>query len=228
MLIADADANRVTGFVEHRHAAVAIGAHGDMGKRNTGIESCFCGFARFHGIFGARMARVDAGSDVHVATLFRPFNAFSKEVFIAVDMRRQELCLRDLAIFCDLEEVFHAVAAIAHMHIDDAGFAADHAADARLGSETAVILCRWLTGTMIAHGNLASTDDLVDHDDILADTACDGRCWQLVSTRVNIGGQALVFQTTRFGEQALDVACRTIGTEQAADGRDAGGRYFRK
>ena len=47
MLIADADANRVTGFVEHRHAAVAIGAHGDMGKRNTASRAAFAALLGF-------------------------------------------------------------------------------------------------------------------------------------------------------------------------------------
>ena len=38
MLIADADANRIASIVKHWHAAIAVGTHGDVGKRNTGIQ----------------------------------------------------------------------------------------------------------------------------------------------------------------------------------------------
>ena len=60
MLVTNADANRIAGIVKYWHTAIAVGTHGDVRKRNAGIEGCFGGLARFYSIFGAGVTRVDS------------------------------------------------------------------------------------------------------------------------------------------------------------------------
>lgn len=129
LFIADANTYRISFFIKDRHAAAAIGTHRDVFERHAGSQGLTNGLGWFYTDFRARVIGIDARRDIQKATVFAPFNTLLKERSIAVGMSRKELTARNFPFSGNIKEVLNAPFAIAQMHIDDAGLAADHAAD---------------------------------------------------------------------------------------------------
>ncbi len=136
-------------------------------------------------------------------------------------MSRDDLDHGDLRLADDPEEEFEPALAVAQMKMEDAGLAAEHAPDPALGREPCHLVKRRLGGAVIAHGDLAGADDLVDDDEVGADASRQGADRDLIGPRVDEGRNALDLEGPGLGQKGGHVAGDAVGPQAADDGRDA-------
>jgi hypothetical protein len=129
----------------------------------------------------------------------------------------------DLAVLEGAADEVEAAGAVAHVQVQDAGLAGDHAGDVGVGGDAQELVEGGLGGAVVGEGELADADDRVDEDDVAADAAGEGGDRELVAAGVAVGGQALVAQAEGAGDEVGDGAGGAVGAEDADDGGDAGG-----
>ena len=117
--------------------------------------------------------------------------ACSKSRGVAGDVGRDDLGHGDLRLADEPEEKLEPARAVAEVEMEDAGLAAEHPPDPALGRQAGDLVERRLRGAVVAHGDLAGADDLVDEDEVGADAPGQGPDRDLVGPREDEGRDAL-------------------------------------
>jgi hypothetical protein len=91
----------------------------------------------------------------------------------------------------------------------------------RHSAEPGDLVERRLGGAVVAHGDLAGPDDLVDEDEVGADAPRQGLDGDLVGARVDEGRDALDIEGPGLGQERGHVAGDAVGPETADDRRDS-------
>ena len=169
---------------------------------------------------GSPGAGIGSDGDVDRPARGRPVEPLLEQAPVARDVGGDGLGHRDLGLADEPEEELEAAPAVAEMEVKDAGLAAEHPADPALGREPGDLVEGRLRGAVVAHGDLAGPDDLVDEDEVGADAAGQGPDRDLVGPRKDERRDALGLEGPGLGQQRGHVAGDAVGAQAADDRRD--------
>ena len=103
--------------------------------------------------------------------------------------------------------------------MEDARFAAQHAADPALGREPGELVEGRLRRAVVRDRDLTRAEDHGQEGQIGAHAAGQVLHWELVGAHVDIGRDALGLERARLGHQRAHVTGEAVGAEAADDGR---------
>ena len=152
----------------------------------------------------------------------RPYSsAVGEDGGAAVDVRGEELRQLELAAPHHLADDLEGPRAVAHVQIDDAGLAAEHAAHACVGGQADQLVHGGPRRAVIGHGDLAHADHLVDERQVAAHVAEQRGRGHLVGAGVDPAAGAFGAQRLGLHQQALERTREAVGAQGADHRGDA-------
>ena len=127
----------------------------------------------------------------------------------------------NLGLVEDAPDQRQAAAAVAHVDVDHAGLAGEEAAAPRLGRDARELVEGRLRRAVVRDRDFADADDLVNQQQVPLDAARERLHRHGVRAAVDEGGQPLLVEAARLGEECRQVSRDAVGAEAADDGRDA-------